>query len=106
MIPLLPFFEIFHSSCSSKSPNCSLVIRSPPSPSPSRTSVPCTARHFSGGVSDLYERQPTRELPSKSSFQPSAFSFGVSDGEVWALIAASESTRIEHSAKVRDMKEL
>src|SRR5713101_3338807 len=66
-MPLLPARPIFHSSSSSKSPNSSLVIRSPTCPSFAR--VLSTIFQPSGILSLLYPRQASSDLPSKSVCQ-------------------------------------
>src|SRR6185295_11602280 len=88
LMPLLPFAEMRQSHCRSKSSKTWSVMRSPPLAvdtffrRPSSTTQPCL-----GGSFFLKFLQPVRLLPSKSSFQPAAFSAAVS---VLSSAAASE----------------
>src|SRR4030095_10188417 len=80
LMPLFPPGLIRHSSCSSKLSYCPTVMRSPPcwlcSPLPATCLiVPCSITQPSTGTfSRRKPRQPFQLLPSKSSFQPAAFS--------------------------------
>src|SRR5262249_51995315 len=53
------------------------------------TRAPPPACQHSGTLSPLYWRQPAVVLPSKSSFQPSAFSLSVSVFGAWSSAARS-----------------
>src|SRR5439155_27282304 len=77
--PLLALGGIRHSQESSKSSNSSSLTRSPPCPLATHFSQsPSITDHCLGGSFFLKLCQPLIVLPSKSSFQPAAFSAGVS----------------------------
>src|ERR1051325_3570764 len=95
MIPLFPASVMLYSSDSSNQSNCSVVTMSPALCGSTHTSVPSLICHPGRTPSFLKLCQPLSVLPSKSSFQPAAFSASLRVlGGALAPVSAAFATRM------------